>query len=217
DEYQDTNDIQETFISLIENNNVYMVGDVKQSIYRFRNANPYIFKNKYDAYSNNQNGIKIDLVQNFRSRSEVLDNINTVFKLIMDDEIGGAAYEQSHQMIYGNKSYISEGKTDYNYNFEILEYNLPDDKTYSKAEIEIFTIAKDIKNKVSSKYQIFDKDEKVLRDISYKDFVILLDRSADFDLYKKIFEYEGIPLTVFKELNLNNSNDIYILKNIIDY
>ena len=49
DEYQDTNDVQETFISYIENNNVYMVGDIKQSIYRFRNANPYIFKNKYDT------------------------------------------------------------------------------------------------------------------------------------------------------------------------
>lgn len=217
DEYQDTNDIQETFISLIENNNVYMVGDIKQSIYRFRNANPYIFKNKYDTYANKQNGIKIDLVQNFRSRCEVLDNINTIFKLIMDDEIGGAAYEESHQMVYGNKAYIEEGKTNYNYNFEVLEYQKPEDKQYSQAEIEIFTIAKDIKNKINSNYQVFDKDEKVLRNISYKDFVILMDRSSDFDLYKKIFEYEGIPLTVYKDPSLNNSDDIYILKNIIDY
>ena len=56
DEYQDTNDIQEEFISYIANNNVYMVGDIKQSIYRFRNANPYIFKNKYDNYKNGNNG-----------------------------------------------------------------------------------------------------------------------------------------------------------------
>ena len=68
DEYQDTNDVQEEFISYISNNNVYMVGDIKQSIYRFRNANPYIFKNKYDTYSNNIGGIKIDLNKNFRSR-----------------------------------------------------------------------------------------------------------------------------------------------------
>ena len=69
-----------------------MVGDIKQSIYRFRNANPYIFKNKYDNYKNNNGGIKIDLNKNFRSREEVLNNINDVFRIIMDDEIGGQAY-----------------------------------------------------------------------------------------------------------------------------
>lgn len=217
DEYQDTNDIQETFISLISNNNVYMVGDIKQSIYRFRNANPYIFKDKYDNYSNNNNGKKIDLVENFRSRDHVLYNINTIFNLIMDDDIGGADYITSHQMVFGNKTYINEGKTNYNYDTEILEYQVPEDKSFTKEEIEIFTIAKDIKDKVSSKYQVFDKDDKVLRDITYNDFVILMDRTTDFELYKKIFEYVGIPLTLYKDESLNNSNDIYIIKNIIDY
>ena len=71
DEYQDTNDIQDKFISLIMNDNVYMVGDIKQSIYRFNGSNPSIFKDKYDRYSNNNGGYKIDLIKNFRSRSEV--------------------------------------------------------------------------------------------------------------------------------------------------
>ena len=102
DEYQDTNDIQETFIGMIENNNTYCVGDIKQSIYRFRNANPYIFKSKYDNYALGNNGMKIDLVKNFRSRKEVLSNINEVFNLVMDDVIGGAEYHESHQMVYGN-------------------------------------------------------------------------------------------------------------------
>lgn len=217
DEYQDTNDIQETFISMIENHNVYMVGDIKQSIYRFRNANPYIFKTKYDTYSLGQNGIKIDLVKNFRSRKEVLSNINDVFNLIMDDIIGGAEYSKSHQMVFGNEDYIKEGLTDYNNDLEILEYEEPEDKKYSKEEIEIFAIAQDIKNKMSSHYQVFDKQTKRLRDITYNDFVILMDRSTSFDLYKKIFEYVGIPLTLFKEDKLNNSDDIYILKNIIDF
>ena len=217
DEYQDTNDIQETFISMIENHNVYMVGDIKQSIYRFRNANPYIFKNKYDNYAVRNNGMKIDLVKNFRSRREVLANINEVFNLVMDDIIGGAEYHESHQMVYGNTSYIEEGLTDYDYNFQILEYDEGEDKKYSKEEIEIFAIAKDIKEKINSKYQVFDKDEKVLKDITYNDFVILMDRTTDFDLYKKIFEYVGIPLTLYKDDKLNNSDDIYILKNIIDY
>ena len=79
DEYQDTNDLQEEFISRIENNNVYMVGDIKQSIYRFRNANPNLFNIKFNNYENNQGGIALQLSSNFRSRKEVLDNINLIF------------------------------------------------------------------------------------------------------------------------------------------
>ena len=86
-----------------------MVGDIKQSIYRFRNANPYIFKNKYDSYSTNNGGIKIDLNKNFRSREEVINNINLMFNRIMDDDIGGASYKESHQMVYGNLMYKGEG------------------------------------------------------------------------------------------------------------
>ena len=215
DEYQDTNDIQETFISMIENNNVYMVGDIKQSIYRFRNANPYIFKEKYDNYAKNINGIKIDLLKNFRSREEVLVNINEIFDLIMDNFLGGAEYHESHRMSYGNKSYSIEGKTNEDYNMSILEYN-PEDQIYSKEEIEIFTIARDIQNKINNHYQVFDKKKKVLRNIEYQDFVILMDRTRDFDLYKKVFEYLGIPLTIFRDNKLTSSYDIYIIKNIID-
>ena len=216
DEYQDTNDIQETFISMIENKNVYMVGDIKQSIYRFRNANPYIFKNKYDRYSKNEDGIKIDLLKNFRSRSEVLEGINDVFDLIMDNNIGGAEYHESHRMVFGNNTYNEEGKTEQDYHLEILEYPYDKETKYSHDEIEAFAIARDIMNKIKNKYQIFDKDDKVLRDVSYNDFVILIDRGASFELYKKIFEYLGIPLTIFKEEKFNNSDEIYIIKNIID-
>ena len=122
DEYQDTNDIQEEFISYISNNNVYMVVDIKQSIYRFRNANPYIFKNKYDNYSNNNGGIKIDLNKNFRSREEVISNINLMFDRIMDDEIGGASYKETHQMIFGNMMYKEDGENNQNNNFELYSY-----------------------------------------------------------------------------------------------
>ncbi len=216
DEYQDTNDIQETFVSLIENNNVYMVGDIKQSIYRFRNANPNIFKNKYDTYSLHNKGLKIDLVQNFRSRMEVLNNINEIFNLVMDNTIGGAEYHESHQMVYGNKEYINEGATNYSYDVEVLEYDNPKPSKYQNNEIEIFTIAKDIKEKIDNKYQVYDKDLKFLRDIKYSDIVILMDRSTDFTLYKKIFEYLGIPMTIYRDDDIKESNDIYILKNIIN-
>ena len=106
DEYQDTSDIQETFINLIGNNNVYVVGDIKQSIYRFRNANPYIFKNKYDSYTKNIDGIKIDLNKNFRSRSEVINNINLIFSYIMDEVVGGANYKKDHEMSFGNTTIL---------------------------------------------------------------------------------------------------------------
>ena len=216
DEYQDTNDLQEAFINKIENNDVYMVGDIKQSIYRFRNANPYIFKNKYDNYSKLNGGMKIDLLKNFRSREEVLDNINVIFNLIMDDKIGGADYIKDHQMVFGNNTYSNEGKTQQNNNFEVYTYDYKESE-FTKEEIEIFFIAKDIKEKVESKYQVFDKDELILRDITYNDFVILIDRSTSFDLYKKIFEYLNIPLSILKDEKLNTDIDITILKNLINF
>ena len=214
DEYQDTNDTQERFISLISKNNVYMVGDIKQSIYRFRNANPYIFKSKYDSYSNSNKGIKIDLLKNFRSRDNVLQNINLLFDLFMDDEIGGADYKVSHRMIFGNNTYINEGKTDQNYNMDIITYN---DKEIdvSKDEEEAFIIGNDIKTKIENKFQIFDKDNLILRDVEYNDFVILLDKSKNFELYKKVFEYLHIPISILKDESLNNDQDIYIFRNLL--
>ena len=216
DEYQDTNDIQEKFISLIENNNVYMVGDIKQSIYRFRNANPNIFRNKYNNYEKLNGGIKIDLLKNFRSRLEVLDDINLIFNLVMDDKIGGAEYRETHQMIFGNTSYIEEGKTEEKHNFEILNYKY-EDKTYTKEEIEIFTIATDIKNKIESHYKVFDKDNMIVRDIEYKDFCIIMDRNTEFPKYKKIFEYMQIPLTLYQDEVLTLEHDILVLKNIMNF
>ena len=215
DEYQDTSDIQEEFISLISNHNVYMVGDIKQSIYRFRNANPYIFKEKYDKYKNGLDGMKIDLLKNFRSRSEVLDNINIIFNKVMDDEIGNADYTSSHQMVFGNTTYIEEGKTEHDNNMIIYTYNT-DSKEYSKEEIEIFAIAKDILEKIEHNYPVLDKNTNTLRPVTYKDFCIIMDRNSTFDLTKKIFEFLSIPLSLYKDEELNNGYDIYIIKNILN-
>ena len=214
DEYQDTSDIQEEFISLISNHNVYMVGDIKQSIYRFRNANPYIFKEKYDAYSKGLDGQKIDLLKNFRSRDEVLEDINTIFNPIMTNKIGNAEYTESHQMVFGNTTYNEEGQTSENYHMEILEYELAN-KEYSKEEVELFAIAEDIKQKIAQGYPIFDKDEKMIHPATYQDFCIIMDRNSTFDLAKKIFEYLGIPLCLYKDEVLNEDVDIYLIKNIV--
>lgn len=217
DEYQDTNDIQEKFINWISNNNVYMVGDIKQSIYRFRNANPYIFKNKYDNYRNHNQGEKIDLLKNFRSRNEVLRNINLIFNIIMDDFLGGANYIEEHQMIFGNNSYIEKGTTKENYNMEIRTYTAPKGCEFSKEEIEIFTIGRDIQKKVQEGYLLYDKDKEKIHPATYQDFVILIDRTTSFSLYKKIFNYLKIPITLYKDETMNNSTLLYLIKNIIRF
>ncbi len=211
DEYQDTNDIQEKFISYIEKNNVYMVGDIKQSIYRFRNANPSLFKNKYENYSKGKNGIKIDLNKNFRSRSNVLNNINNMFNQIMDTSLGGADYISSHQMIFGNTSYNEINKE--NYDMEILNYKKDKENPFTKEEIEIFTIANDIKQKIG-KYEIMDKNTGEKKLLEYQDIAILIDRSSTFELYKKIFEYLNIPLTIYRDKAINTSDEIVLLKHI---
>lgn len=210
DEYQDTNDLQELFVSLIEKNNVYMVGDIKQSIYRFRNTNPKLFKDKYRNYSERKNGYKIDLNKNFRSRKEVLESINELFNYIMTEDIGGADYKISHQMIYGNKTYEEVNKE--NYKLEILDYK--DDENYTKEEIEIFTVAKDIKEKIENGYELMDRETGKERKATYSDFAILMDRSSSFEKYKQIFEYLNIPLSVYRDKAITDSTDILIIKNI---
>ena len=215
DEYQDTSDLQEEFISLIANNNVYVVWDIKQSIYGFRNANPYLFKNKYDNYSKNNGGLKIDLTKNFRSREEVVKDINVLFSHLMTDLNGGADYVKTHQMISGNKTYLESGKTDQNNNLEIINYEFDPSKGFTKEEIEIFYIAKDIKEKVENKYQIFDKKKEKLRDVNFGDFTIILDRNSSFTLYKKIFQYLSIPLTINTASNIVLEDEIVLIKNIL--
>lgn len=212
DEYQDTSDLQETFINLISNNNVYMVGDVKQSIYRFRNANPNIFKEKYINYQNEDGGKKIDLLKNFRSRKEVLDAINDIFNKVMSLDIGGADYVNSHQMVFGNTAYEINPS---NY-LTILNYEESEDKSYTKEEAEIFITAFDIKNKIDSKYQVMDKKTFKMRDITYSDICIIMDRNTEFLKYKQIFEYLNIPLVMYMDEVLSSGTDIILIKNLLN-
>ena len=214
DEYQDTNDLQEEFISMISDHNVYMVGDIKQSIYRFRNANPNIFKNKYDSYSISKIDKKIDLNKNFRSREEVLNNINIIFSLIMNLDIGGADYIKDHQMIFGNKAYLKDS-VEHSNDMVIYSYLYDKNLGYNKEEIEAFIIANDIKSKYSNHYKVFDKDSGNLRNARYSDFAIIIDRATSFDLYKKIFSYYGIPVTLLKDEKMNNSDDLNVIRNLI--
>lgn len=216
DEYQDTSDLQEELVTSISNHNNYMVGDIKQSIYRFRNANPNIFKEKYEKYEKEIDGIKIDLTQNFRSRDEVIRDINEVFDRVMSISYGGADYSKSHRLLFGLKDYFKKGKTNQEYSLTIKDYDIDKESRFTDPnEIEAFIIANDIKEKMNSNYQVYDKKLGCLRPIKYSDFVILISKGAAFSLYKKIFEYLNIPLTLERDVDISKNEEVSLIKNIL--
>ncbi len=210
DEYQDTNDLQEGFIGRIARNNVYMVGDVKQSIYRFRNANPSIFMKKYLDYEEGKSGELITLPHNFRSRKEVIDDINVVFDRLMDISIGGADYRRSHHMVSGRND---DKHGEQNQRLEILnyEYNRNDYPftELSKYEAEAFILAKDIRDRHGS---FVIRDGNNVRPAEYRDFCIIVDRTTNFDLYKKVLTFCNIPSVIEKDEKMSDSDLIYALK-----
>lgn len=210
DEYQDTSDIQEEFISYISNNNVYMVGDIKQSIYGFRNANPLIFKNKYDNYKTNHGGMKIDLNQNFRSNRPVLDSINNIFNVIMDDNVGQANFKAEHQMKYGFTTYE---KGSLNNKIRYIYYPKVDE--YKNKDIDIFFVLKDIQEKIKNEEIVYDKEANIFRKCEYKDFAILLADSALFDSLSQLLSYNHIPNMIFKNVEVTQGIIVPLLKNII--
>lgn len=215
DEYQDTSILQETFISYIENNNVYMVGDVKQSIYRFRNARSDIFINKYNDYKMGINGKAIDLNKNFRSRREVLDNINYIFKQIMTSKYGGADYKKEHLIEYGNKNYL-KACNEQNNNLDYIFYEkcTPD----LTAEKEANIIARDIVNKINNHYKVMGFDENknpILRDCKFSDFCIIMDRGSSFDTYSRVFNEYQLPLFIENDEDISSNDIVLILTNIL--
>ena len=210
DEYQDTNDLQDGFISLIERDNVYMVGDVKQSIYRFRNANPSLFMKKYAEYSANGKDELIRLPHNFRSRKEILDDVDVIFDRVMDLSVGGADYKGSHHMANGRNEEAYEGQDP---ELEILTYGYdkkeaPFDE-FSKHEAEAFIMAKDILDKLGT-FLIKDGDE--VRPCGYKDFCVIVDRGNNFDLYKQVFTFFDIPCVIERDEKMSDSDLIVALK-----
>ncbi len=209
DEYQDTSDVQEIFLSYISHNNMYMVGDIKQSIYAFRYANPTLFKTKYEAFSKGDGGIKIDLNDNYRSRSEVTGPINELFNEIMTLDLGGAAYQKDHQIVSSNKIYE---KGSNNYDLEVLSYNSEEIK--NKNEFEIKVVIQKIKELIDSKMLIFDKELKDFRPIEYRDITIIKDRKGEFDNYKEAFTEAGIPLYINADKNIEDNLLYLLIKNI---
>lgn len=211
DEYQDTSDIQESLISLIANNNVYMVGDLKQSIYRFRNANPFIFRDKYNQYSKGNGGYAINLYQNFRSRSEVLDDVNLIFSKVMSYDYGGLDYKQGHFLIAGNKKY-ENNKAMVDYHLDLLTYekDIPNFKSF---EIEAFICVNKIKELIDNKTLIYDCKTNSYKEISFQDIVIMTSDKNKYEIYKMIFEYHKIPLKIHKNCEFIADNVIGTINN----
>ena len=223
DEYQDSNLVQESILTSISNGkNIFMVGDVKQSIYKFRQARPELFLDKYEKYTleDNKNalGNKIQLFKNFRSRENILDTTNLIFKDIMSKELGdidyseeeylnlGASFQETEkQSIKSNTEIlIIENKTEESeyYEEEVLE------EPIENIELEAKFVSKKIKEILDSKQVVYDK--KVgYRPITYKDIVILLRSTKD---KANIFENELINLQVpvYSDTSLEYLNSIEI-------
>ncbi|MBC1417660.1 helicase-exonuclease AddAB subunit AddA [Listeria fleischmannii] len=185
DEYQDTNLVQESILQQIAlpdeaKGNLFMVGDVKQSIYRFRLAEPTLFMQKYERYQTDgkDTGLRIDLAKNFRSRKEVLDTTNFIFKQIMDKEVGEIDYNKEAELVLGatfKESRNAETEllvVDMQKNAQDLDENtMAEDLQKNQAEAR--AIAQKIKNMIADQFPVFDKEIKQFRPIRYRDIVIL--------------------------------------------
>lgn len=215
DEYQDSNLVQEYILkSIARENNIFMVGDVKQSIYKFRQAMPELFLSKYASYpskleQNGEENLKIQLFKNFRSRENVLDMTNLVFKNIMSDLLGdidynedeylnlGADYEKISQDLKTEVDIIDlvqqEDDEDIggNEDEENQEKSAEPEERIEDVEIEARFVAKRIQQLIQEKFQVWDRKKGSFRDIQYKDIVVLLRATTQS---APIFEQEILKL-----------------------
>lgn len=220
DEYQDSNLVQEIILNAVAGrgvnaSNVFMVGDVKQSIYKFRLARPELFLGKYQTYTTmneddtklpDGNG-KIILSSNFRSRYQVLDFANMIFKQIMVKELGGISYDKEN-MLYPKFPY--EPGNEASYKTEILYIDTGEDKdeddgleeeAVDKIELEAAMTADRILELVNGKngeppMMVFDKEVKGMRPIGMSDIAILLRSTARYaEVYTQVLMSKGITVT----------------------
>ncbi len=195
DEYQDTNEVQEAILkSLSKEDNLFMVGDLKQSIYKFRLAKPEIFKNKYDAFDyEDSNNIKIDLAKNFRSRSQVLNMTNYIFESLMSKELGDVDYDDHAKLYLGAFDYKESATHEDKFLPEIIIGEKESDKT--KEEVQSAIVCAKIKELLSDpEFEIFDKEDKCFRRPIYSDICILMrSPSTTIQTLKQVMEEEDIP------------------------
>ena len=226
DEYQDSNLVQESILTAISNKrNIFMVGDVKQSIYKFRQARPELFIEKYEKYNNANedetncldNETKIQLFKNFRSRKNILDTTNIIFKDIMSKELGDINYNEKEYLNLGASYEELENGIAANTDICVIDSkeNNPEEENdetieepIENIELEAKFVAKKIRQMLDSKKLIFDK-KYGNREITYKDIVILLRSTKD---KANIFETElaNLSIPVYSDTSLEYLNSIEI-------
>ena len=199
DEYQDSNLVQEAIIERIRReNNVFMVGDVKQSIYKFRLAEPEIFIDKYERFRKgaDPSSMKLDLNRNFRSKEPVIQLVNHVFRRIMTRRSAGMDYDKA-AALYKGVSY--RGPLEYKAELHLVEDRQIEDENLDeeivemkKAELEARVAASLIKQNIGLPY--YDEKTKQQRFLGNRDMVILLRSAAGIaEIYCEALEKEGIP------------------------
>ena len=199
DEYQDSNEVQETLLRSISReergeNNIFMVGDVKQSIYRFRLARPELFMKKYDSYSLEESTTqRIDLHKNFRSREEVLTCTNDIFYKIMARSLGNVEYD-AEAALYPGASYPVSA--DFIPEILLADSNdelLEDTELTDKKTLEAKIVAEEIKHLMKTQ-PVTDKEAGTLRAARYSDIVILLRSLSGWaDSLVEVLNGNGIP------------------------
>ncbi|PKR78308.1 helicase-exonuclease AddAB subunit AddA [Halalkalibacillus sediminis] len=231
DEYQDTNLVQETILQLLTQGNhagqLFMVGDVKQSIYRFRHAEPTLFMNKYKMFQQPEhNSLRIDLARNFRSRKEVLDGTNYIFRQLLDERVGEMEYEEDAELIYSNRVYDTLTDTDVDAEVQIISRENIEDESVSddwkyleKAQLEARTYAEKIQSWIgtddSKPMTIIDKETGQQRSMQYRDIVILMRSMTWAGVIVEELKQMGIP--VYAELSAGylDAIEIQVMINVL--
>ena len=225
DEYQDSNLVQEYILNTIsKGNNIFMVGDVKQSIYKFRGARPELFLEKYETYKDKEeltenDNLKIQLFKNFRSRKNVLDITNIVFQNIMSKELGDIDYTETEYLNLGAE--YPEGEN-LNAELHIIDLKEEEESIYKdeikeeeeEAEnvedilIEAKFVAKKIKELIDTGYMVCNKD-KTYRKITYKDIAVLLRSPSSLaPIYEQ--EISKLNMPVFSDVTIGYLDSIEI-------
>ncbi|MBK5246799.1 MAG: helicase-exonuclease AddAB subunit AddA, partial [Peptostreptococcaceae bacterium] len=215
DEYQDSNLLQDTLISRIKrDNNLFMVGDVKQSIYKFRLAEPEIFMEKYEKYKtrSNERDAKIDLNQNFRSKGMIINAVNDIFSNIMDHYDSDAALykglEYAGNLDYPVELHVIDEKTKDTIDIDdsVLELKM--------AELEAHNAVKLIKGEIGR--EIFDVKQNKIRKITMRDIVVLLRATKNYaDKFYQVFTEENIPAHVDDSEGYFDTIEIEIVLNLL--
>lgn len=225
DEYQDSNLVQELLLESVSGEservfNRFMVGDVKQSIYKFRLARPEIFMKKYNDYkAGSDTERRIDLHKNFRSRSEILDSVNYIFTQIMGKRLGGVEYDDK-AALYPGAAYPAvereeEGISPNCTELLLIKKQESGEGKMSVRQREAYAVAKSIKELVG-RFPVTDKESGTLRPARYQDIVILLRTNAGWDEdFKSVLKEEGIPSHVASKTGYFAAKEIQTLLQLL--